>query len=150
MNPKKENIIISPCLGIKIFTLSLVIFFSIPILFIIFIMIKYKDFSFIYFFVIILILSINRELILQMICTRFIIYDDSIEIVKRQTNITKIEIKSILGYKSSFISSIKGEYPDNLKIYYQDKEINFNKGLCSKKDIQKIYNFFEQHSINRI
>jgi hypothetical protein len=113
-------------------------------------MIKYKDFSFIYFFVIILILSINRELILQMICTRFIIYDDSIEIVKRQTSITKIEIKSISGYKSSFMSSIKGEYPDNLKIYYQDKEINFNKGLCSKKDIQKIYNFFEQHSINRI
>ena len=48
------------------------------------------------------------------------------------------------------MSFVKGEYPDNLKIYHNNQETNFNKGLYTKKDMKKIFSFFEVNSIPKI
>ena len=146
----RENIIIEPCLGIKIFVWTLVLLFTVPLVFLVIVIIKYSDYSPVYFFVIICITFTNFGLLSEMIATKIIIRYDSIIIVKRFFQKTEIKIMDISGYKCTFMTCVKGEYPDNLKIYYKNLETNFNKGLCSKKDMQKLYSFFETNSITRI
>lgn len=146
----RKNIIIEACIGIKIFTWTLVLVFTIPLVFLIITIIKYSDYSPVYFYVIICIVLINFGLLSEMLGTKIIISYDSIIIVKRFFQKNEIKIKDISGYKITFMTCVKGEYPDNLKIYHKNLETNFNKGLCSKKDMQKLYSFFETNSIIRI
>ena len=113
-------------------------------------MIKYSDYSLVYFYVIIFIVLINFGLLSEMIGTKIIVSYDSIIIIKRFFQKTEIKITDISGYKCTFMTCVKGEYPDNLKIYHKNQETNFNKGLCFKKDMQKLYSFFEVNSITRI
>lgn len=146
----RKNIIIESCIGIKIFTWSLVLLFTIPLVFLIITIIKYSDYSPVYLYVIICIVLINFGLLSEMLGTKIIVSYDSIIIVKRFFQKNEIKIKDISGYKITFMTCVKGEYPDNLKIYHKNLETNFNKGLCSKKDMQKLYSFFETNSIIRI
>ena len=83
-------------------------------------MIKYSDYSRIYYFLIACIIVINLGVFFEMLGTRFIIYSDSVVIVKRFFQKVKINILDISGFKCSFISFVKGEYPDNLKIYHNN------------------------------
>ena len=146
----RKNIIIESCIGIIIFTWTLVLLFTIPLVFLIITIIKYSDYSPVYFYAIICIVLINFGLLSEMLGTKIIVSYDSIIIVKRFFQKNEIKIKDISGYKCTFMTCVKGEYPDNLKICHKNLETNFNKGLCSKKDMQKLYSFFETNSIIRI
>ena len=141
---KKDKNIIEPCLGIKVFTWSIVFLSVIALIFEISVMIIYSDYSLVYFFSTICIVGTNLLLVCEMVGTKLIIKTDSIEIVKRFFLKTEIKILDISGYKCSFMTTGKGEYPDNLKIYHKDQKTNFNEGLCSKKDMKNYFLFLKQ------
>lgn len=147
---KKENCnIIEPCLGIKIFTFSMIFAFIMSVIILSIIALCYHI-KCVYFYVYyLMVFVINICLYSELIGTRLLLYDTKIVIVKKVIVRNIVMIDEIEGFQVTFFNNKKNEYPENLKILCKNYEINFNKGLCSKNDNKKIIEWFKKNNISK-
>lgn len=141
--------IIEPCLGIKIFTYSLICIFTMSVMILCAIDLYYHIRSVYFFIYYLMVLVINIGLYSELIGTRLLLYDTKIVIVKKVIVRNMIMIDEIEGFQISFFMKRKNEYPENLKIICKDYEVNFNKGLCSNNDNKKIIEWFKTKNIQQ-
>ena len=148
---KKESCnIIEPCLGIKIFTYSMICIFTMSVMILSAIDLYYHIRSVYFVIYYLMVLIINVCLYSELIGTRLLLYDNKIVIVRKVIARNMIMIDEIEGFQINYRINSKKEYPENLKIICKNYEVNFNKGLCSNNDNKKILEWFKKHDNQQI
>ena len=146
---KKDNVtLIGPCLGIRIFTWGLIFLFSLSIFFLVFVMVKEAFFSIGFYLFCLLVLLLDTWLYAQMAGTHLVLGEKRLTVVKNVIFRTDVDVCNINRYRCSASGTKKGEYPENLQILCENsRTVNFNIGLCSKKDLELLWTWFEQKNI---